>query len=172
MSRTLVLNATYEALGLISRKRAICLVLADKAVVVEQSEMSYRSVSTSMPAPTIVRLKYFVKVPYRARTPLTRRAVLTRDHNECGYCGKHATTIDHIVPRSRWKGPGSANVWENVVACCRNCNATKDNKLLSELGWTLRIKPYQPSGTRWLILGLAELEPSWGPYLDGAGAVA
>lgn len=170
MSRTLVLNASFEALGIISRNRAICLVLADKAVVVEESEMAYRSLHTSLAAPTVVRLKYFVKVPYRARTPLTRRAVLARDNHECGYCGGHATTIDHIIPRSRWKGAGSANAWENVVACCRPCNSTKDDKLLSELGWTLRIKPFQPSGTRWLIVGIAELEPSWAPYLEGAPA--
>ena len=55
-----------------------------------------------------------------------------RDQFRCGYCGTKATTIDHIMPRSR----GGGHSWENCVACCANCNHRKADKLLSELGWT------------------------------------
>lgn len=168
MARTLVLNASYEALGLITRKRAVVLILADKAEVVEESDFVLHSASMSVAAPSVVRLKRFVKVPYRARTPLTKRAVLARDEHRCAYCRGHGNSVDHVVPRSR----GGRNDWENVTAACRACNAAKDDRLLSELGWTCHNRLYQPSGTHWLIIGLAEIDPAWGPYLDGDFAVA
>ena len=47
----------------------------------------------------IVRLSRYVRVPYRREVPLTRRAVLDRDHQSCVYCGTKADTIDHVRPR-------------------------------------------------------------------------
>lgn len=50
-----------------------------------------------------------------------RLQVLERDHHVCHYCGGHATTVDHVVPRIR----GGSNKPENLVAACESCNYSK-----------------------------------------------
>ena len=115
MSGALVLNATYEPLCVVPLRRAVVLVLAEKAVIVEAGDEVMHSERTSIPVPTVVRLSHFVRVPYRREVPLTRRAVLDRDSHQCVYCGNRADTIDHVRPRSR----GGEHVWTNVVAGVR-----------------------------------------------------
>ena len=51
------------------------LVLKDKAEVLVSNGMVFRSEHRAIEAPSVVRLRYFVKVPFRAQAPLTRRAV-------------------------------------------------------------------------------------------------
>jgi 5-methylcytosine-specific restriction endonuclease McrA len=162
MRRTLLLNNTYEPLAVVSLTRAVSLVVAGKADVLAAGEGEFRSEHTSVPVPEVIRLRYYVKVPYRTKLRLTRHALMARDDHKCGYCGHKATTIDHIRPRSK----GGKHVWENVVACCRPCNQKKGNKQLSELsGWKLRSKPYAPKGIRWVIIGIGTLEPAWEEWL-------
>ena len=53
----------------------------------------------------MIRLRSYVRVPYRAVVPLTRRALIIRDDGTGQYCGRHvgaAGTVDHVVPRSRF----------------------------------------------------------------------
>src|SRR5690625_2141324 len=110
--RTLLLNASYEPLCVIPVTRAIVLVMAEKADVVSEGDAVLRSPSVQVPAPAVIRLRRYVKVPYRRTLALTRRNVLARDDGICAYCGGRGTTVDHVIPRSR----GGGNVWENVVA--------------------------------------------------------
>src|SRR5688500_1673164 len=95
---TLLLNASYEPLRLITFKRAVVLVLQDKAEIVELGDGEYRSAKTAVQIPSVIRLKRFVKVPYRAKVPLNFKAVMNRDKWECQYCGKRAESIDHVIP--------------------------------------------------------------------------
>lgn len=165
MTTTLLLNATYEPLRVIDSRRAIVLVLQEKAEVIEEGEEPFRSARAEYRRPLVIRLTRFVQVPYRARIPLSTRAVLRRDNHECGYCTKRkGTTVDHIVPRSR----GGKHEWMNVIASCRPCNAKKDDKLLSEIGWELRFEPRVPHGTKWLLVGYKETNPIWATYLSPA----
>jgi 5-methylcytosine-specific restriction endonuclease McrA len=177
MTQTLLLNATWEPLQLISVNRAVVLVLADKAEVLEEGDEPLRSARLEMRTPRVIRLRYFVRVPFKRRIPLTRRNVLERDEHRCAYCRGRATTIDHVRPRSR----GGQHRWDNVVAACLPCNGLKDDHLLSELkkgvpgirrsGWELPFKPYAPEGTVWLVIGLAERRhPEWEPYLASVPA--
>ncbi len=170
MGAALVLNATYEPLCVVPLRRAVVLVLAEKAVVVEASDDYMHSERLSLPIPTVVRLSRFVRVPYRREVPLTRRAVLERDGHACVYCGARADTIDHVRPRSR----GGPHVWTNVVAACARCNHRKGDRLLAELGWHLRVAPVQPSPTVAVVMGWTTREPSWAQYLrlGGHGDVA
>jgi 5-methylcytosine-specific restriction endonuclease McrA len=161
MGAALVLNATYEPLCVVPLRRAVVLVLAEKAVVVEASDDYMHSERLSLPIPTVVRLSRFVRVPYRREVPLTRRAVLERDGHACVYCGARADTIDHVRPRSR----GGPHVWTNVVAACARCNHRKGDRLLAEMGWALSRQPTQPSASVALILGWAKRDPSWDRYL-------
>jgi 5-methylcytosine-specific restriction endonuclease McrA len=158
----LVLNATYEPLCVVPLKRAVVLVLAEKAIVVETGVAVVRSERTSISAPSVVRLSRYVRVPYRREVPMTRRAVLERDEHTCVYCGVRADTIDHVRPRSR----GGQHVWTNVVAACGRCNHRKGDRLLIELGWHLSTPPLQPPATVAVVMGWAKREPSWQRYLD------
>lgn len=101
MQSALVLNATYEPLSVVSSRRAICLVLGDKADLIEHDESFLRSERLSLPNPSVIRLRYVVKVPYHRRTSLSRRAVFARDDNRCQYCAGIADSLDHVMPRSR-----------------------------------------------------------------------
>jgi 5-methylcytosine-specific restriction endonuclease McrA len=161
VAEALVLNATYEPLCVVSQRRALVLVLTDKAVMVESGEYVLRSVTTSVRVPVVVRLARFVRVPYRSQVPLTRKGVLARDHHRCVYCGAPATSLDHVIPRSR----GGAHVWENVVAACGRCNHLKADRAVADLGWRLRTAPKAPSGAAWRILGSRRMDPRWSQYL-------
>ena len=141
MRSTLLLNASFEPLCIISARRALVLVLADKADVISESPDAFRSTRVTVAAPSVIRLRYFVKVPYRAALPLNRRNLAGRDGGRCQYCGDKGSTIDHVTPRSR----GGAHSWDNVVLACLPCNSRKGDRLLTELGWTLPSPPRAPA---------------------------
>jgi 5-methylcytosine-specific restriction endonuclease McrA len=161
MSASLVLNATYEPLCVVPLRRAVVLVLAEKAVVVEEADGTLRSERMIITAPSVVRLSRFVRVPYRARVPMSRRGVLNRDGGRCAYCDGRADTIDHVVPRSR----GGLHAWENVVAACARCNHRKADRLLAELGWALPFRPAPPVVSGSFAGGHGARLPAWEPYL-------
>jgi 5-methylcytosine-specific restriction endonuclease McrA len=162
LGRALVLNATYEPLCVVPARRAVVLVLKSKAHVEKHNGQVFRSEKLTIHVPSVVRLNYYVKVPFRARATLSRRAVLTRDEFQCQYCGARAENVDHVVPRSR----GGEHVWENVVACCRRCNARKENHLASEVGLTLKRLPRAPRGSLLLKVAVGHFDPDWEPYLE------
>lgn len=160
--RTLVLNAGYEPLAVVSFKRALVLVMNAKATVIEHVEGDPVWGARSMyERPAVILLTRYVRMPYERRVPVTRRGVLRRDAHRCGYCGKAATTIDHIVPRSR----GGMDSWENLVACCLRCNNLKSDRTPSEMRWELRITPRPPHGAQWRVRGTERTDPRWEPYL-------
>ena len=166
--RVLLLNSTYEPLTALPVRRAIVMLICGKADVVHEDPTGpvVHSASRSIAVPSVIRLRSFVRVPYRARVPMTRAALMHRDRFCCAYCGAKADTVDHVVPRSR----GGAHSWENCVACCSTCNHRKGDRLLAELGWTLRLVPALPKGQHWRLLStVKELDPAWARYL-GEGA--
>jgi 5-methylcytosine-specific restriction endonuclease McrA len=158
---TLLLNATYEPLCVVSTRRAIVLVLAEKAESVDAAQDVVHAETISLAVPIVARLTRYVRVPYPAQVPLSRRAVFTRDGQTCVYCGGSATSIDHVVPRSR----GGTHTWDNVVAACRRCNHTKADRSLAELGWVLPHPPRTPSGAAWRLLGARTVDPRWREWL-------
>jgi len=160
-SATLLLNATFEPLCVVSSRRAIVLVLADKAVPVDSAADVVHAATVSLAVPVVVRLTRYVRVPYPSSVPLSRRAVFTRDGQTCVYCGGSATSIDHVVPRSR----GGTHTWDNVVAACRRCNHTKADRSLAELGWALPHPPRPPTGAAWRLLGHRTVDPRWREWL-------
>ena len=168
MSKALVLNATYEPLCVVSVRRAVVLVLKEKAEVLHATDRQLHSARTVMPMPSVIRLTYFVKVPFRARAALNRRAVWARDDNRCQYCGAAAENIDHVVPRSR----GGEHVWENVVAACRPCNSRKEDRSVHEAGMVLRRRPTAPRELTWIIVAVGQVHPQWEPYLQGTAALS
>ena len=161
MQSALVLNATYEPLSVVSSRRAICLVLGDKADLIEHDESYLRSERLSLPNPSVIRLRYVVKVPYHRRTSLSRRAVFARDDNRCQYCAGIADSLDHVMPRSR----GGLHIWENVVAACRKCNLGKRDRTPDEAGMKLAKVPLIPKELAWVTVAAGSVPDLWKPYL-------
>src|SRR5262245_62126607 len=150
MRDVLVLNATYEPLAVLDARRAVVLLLDEKADLIERdaNRRAVRSPSVEVPMPAVVRLRHLVKAPRRASVPISRQGVLLRDRYECAYClDQWADTVDHVVPRSR----GGRHEWRNVVAACRPCNHRKGDRLLTELGWRLRFQPTEPTRARRVV---------------------
>jgi len=159
--RALVLNATYEPLCVISSRRALVLILDEKAELVHETGSVFRSASAVFPEPSVVRLNRYVRVPRQSRVAISRRSVFARDGHRCQYCGGPAENIDHVVPRSR----GGTHTWDNVVASCRRCNAQKEDLLLEESGFVLRQSPRMPRSRVWLLAASGELRSDWEPYV-------
>ena len=166
MPHSLVLNASYEPLCVVPQRRAVVLVLNQKAVTLEANGAALHAAAFELPAPSVVKLTRYVRVPMRRGVPLTRRAIFARDAGRCVYCDAPATSIDHVIPRSR----GGRHAWDNVVSSCRRCNHVKADRPLIELGWRMKRQPVQPSGSAWRILSSGRTDPRWMPYLKGYGA--
>lgn len=163
--RTLILNAGYEPLAVVNFRRAMVLVMKGRAsVVLSDEENPVLTVFGDLERPSVIILTRYVKIPYQKAVPVTRRGVLRRDANRCGYCGHHATTIDHIQPKSR----GGADSWQNLVACCQQCNNAKSDRTLKELGWTLLREPFAPRGVFWMVPGVENSQPEWNEFLTVA----
>ena len=140
------------------------MLLGGKAVVVHDhpTEVLVRSVGTAVRVPSVIMLREYVRIPYRAQVPMTRAALMYRDSHRCGYCNAKATTVDHVVPRSR----GGSPTREKPADPRTPCNHPKADKLLSELGWELRAPLVAPRGRTWrLVSQLREIGPHWEDYL-------
>ena len=141
MSQVLVLNASYEPLNITTWRRATVLMLKGKAETLEED--SRRMLRPDTKIPTVIRLRHFVRVPFR-ELALTRKNILQRDQNSCQYCGYKGDklSIDHVIPRSR----GGLDTWENVTTACLSCNVFKGNKTPEEADMPLRVLPRRPLG--------------------------
>jgi 5-methylcytosine-specific restriction endonuclease McrA len=166
MARSLVLNATFEPLCVVPTRRALVLVLADKAETLHGTGRLVHSERLQLEEPSVVRLQRFVRVPFPRRRALNRRAVFVRDDHTCQYCGAPADSLDHVVPRSR----GGEHSWENVVAACSRCNTHKRDRLLHETSMRLLRPPRAPKTTTWFLLADRAVPDTWAPYLDHAVA--
>jgi len=138
MAKVLVLNASYEPLNITSWRRAVVLLIKGKA---EQVEHNGKLVYSELPLPTVIRLRHYVRVPYK-EIPLTRRNILHRDGHSCQYCGYFGDdlTLDHVIPRSR----GGGETWENMATACVRCNVKKGNRTPKEANMPLRTPPHRP----------------------------
>jgi 5-methylcytosine-specific restriction endonuclease McrA len=165
VGHVLVLNATNEPLNVVSVKRAVVLLLKEKAQIVEATEAWIRAQNWSLPQPLVIRLVYYVRIPHRLSLPLSRRTVLARDGYTCQYCGRRPDrtelTLDHVVPRCR----GGKTSWENLVAACKRCNQRKGNRTPRESGMTLRDVPQRPRYIAMAVLGEGRQHEVWRKYV-------
>lgn len=137
-----LLNATYEPLGRLTMQRAAKLLALGKAVVHEPDESG--KMLGPWVWPKVIILVKFVKVNYAKiyGTPrLTNRGVHLRDNYTCCYCGGKATTLDHVVPRSR----GGEDSWMNLVSACFKDNNFKRDRTPAEAGMTMLFQPRVPT---------------------------
>lgn len=165
MPNVLVLNASYEPLQITSVRRAVLLLLKEKAELVEAAGTRLRAERTLMPVPVVIRLVKYVSIPHTVARGPTRRWVMARDNYQCQYCSqlppRAELTLDHVVPRSL----GGGHTWENLVACCRRCNNRKGGRTPQDANMQLLRRPYRPRYAA-LVMFSAEGAPDiWRKYL-------
>lgn len=161
----LLLNVNYEPLHVCNTKRALALLITDKADLVLNGRGKIKSGSAEFDLPSVIRLRYMVKRP-RPRIALTKREVLRRDEYTCQYCGRHTTvlTLDHIIPR-HLNGP---HTWGNLVAACGACNRQKGGRTPQQAEMALLRQPYEPSPTAAYRFGrYLHSHADWQPYIEG-----
>jgi len=161
----LLLNANYEPLAVHTTRRAIGLILDDKAVLILNGRGWIRTVTTSFPKPSIIRLNRMIKIP-RPHVRFTRQEIFRRDGYTCQYCGRRGgkLTLDHVIPR-RLNG---SSTWTNIVTACAACNRRKGGRTLSQARMTLRARPYEPRPTAlYRFSNFARRYEEWMPYLEG-----
>jgi 5-methylcytosine-specific restriction endonuclease McrA len=146
-SSVLVLNATYEPINITSWKRAIILLVKEKATIISEK---------------VIRLIDYVRVPVSKimEAKPSRAMIYKRDGHKCQYCGStRGLTIDHVIPKSR----GGGDTWQNLVVACSKCNTFKSNKLLEHTGMKLVRKPTAPANKIIFVISQTK-DPEWQQY--------
>lgn len=161
-NRVLILNQDYTALTICSVQRAFLLVFLNKAEMIADAKGKVlRTINSSFPMPSIIKLNGYVKLPYRG-VLLNRQNIFKRDHQTCQYCGsKDDLTIDHVIPRSRQ----GASSWDNLTTACRTCNSRKGDFTPEEANMILTQKPFKPSFLLFLRDFSGNIDDQWYPYL-------
>ena len=170
MDHTLVLNASYEPLRVVSWQKAITLLFKGKVEVLANYDREIRGVTIRVRQPSVLRLLHHVRTR-RAFTevPFSRANVYARDNHRCQYCGRvfaqSALNLDHVVPLSR----GGGSSWDNVVCACVPCNTRKGDRTPLEAGMRLFRHPRKPAGhpmlrARWI----GPCPEEWKTFLDEA----
>ncbi|MCW2504022.1 MAG: nuclease [Actinomycetia bacterium] len=156
MAGVIVLNASYEVINVVPVAKAVAYVLKEKAEVVHaDAGRVVRSINRAIPLPRIVRLLRYVRIPYRSAVPRwSRVGVLERDRFTCAYCGGRATTVDHVLPRSR----GGGDTWLNTVASCGPCNNAKGSRTPAEAGLRSLFEAREPRQRTSLLLAVGSLD--------------
>jgi 5-methylcytosine-specific restriction endonuclease McrA len=170
----LLLNTSFEPLHVISAQRAVILLFGEKAAPVqgEPTAAVFRSPSTTIKVPTVIRLRRYVNVPRRGAA-WSKSGVFRRDGCRCIYCGVQPGdrqrgrtlsgrdfSVDHIVPLSR----GGRNSWGNTACACLRCNGRKGDRTPAEANMKLLWEPKTPR-TSYLVLG-GDVPVSWKKYVE------
>ena len=160
----LVLNQNYQPLTVCRARRALVLMFEGKAEMLENGSGSIHSTTATFELPSVIKLDYFIKRPYRTRR-MTRFEIFHRDNYTCQYCGKQSRplTLDHVIPRYR----GGQHTWENVVSACGMCNRHKAGRTPQEARMKLLRKPAVPrDGHLFRVPGhYVQLREEWHKYL-------
>lgn len=149
MEQVVLLNSNEEPLHITTWRRALVLLLKGKAVECLDTIKTldnYIKIDNTF-IPKVIRLKYEMAIPEQ-ELPFSRENIFKRDNYTCQYCGKQLPskelTLDHVYPKSRL-GP---DMWENIVACCKECNQYKANRTPKEAGMKLLRRPERPTNSK------------------------
>jgi hypothetical protein len=160
--KVLILNQDYTALTICTVQKAFILVYLKKAEMISENEhQPLRTVSSTYPMPSIIRLFRYVNLPYRG-VMLSRQNIFKRDGNACQYCGAtHDLTLDHVIPKSR----GGRSTWDNLATACKSCNSKKGDLTPEEAGMPLKRPPFKPSFIMFLRDFSGAINEEWRQYL-------
>ena len=158
---TLVLNRSWQPVGVAPVSRSLVLLWNDNAHVVDpqdyrlytwadwsnliprDDEPFIQSVRMRLRVPEVVALTNYDRIPTNAVT-FSRRNIYKRDRYTCQYCGAQPgteeLTLDHVVPRAQ----GGISTWENCVLACVSCNKRKADRTPEQARMPLRKIPVRP----------------------------
>jgi len=182
---TLVLNKGWAPIGFASVRRAMELLVTERAhailpedysvhdfeswadLKVASDEARIRTVSLNIKVPEVIRLVGYSGFP-KHKLKLSRRNLFRRDKCSCQYCGRQLkssdATIDHIIPRAL----GGTTTWLNCVIACLKCNMKKDDKTLAQAGMKLLRQPVAPHGMTSIRVPLFKKKQSWDKFISEA----
>lgn len=190
MEPVLVLNRLWQAVNVISARRAFSLLASEHAQIVHAEDENFevfsmmdwidfsrhnppigelemvRTVRYPIRVPRVILLSVFDRMPCK-ELKLTRRNVFERDKYRCQYCAKKLPSedlnLDHVIPRHY----GGKTTWENIVCSCVKCNSHKANRLPHEARMRLIQKPAAP---RWRpvisLVARGKKQEAWKHFLD------
>ena len=167
MTRTLLLNASYEPLLIVGWQRAMTLLFQGKAEVIEEHDEEVHSVKVTFKIPSVLRMLSMVKIRRRAPVKFTRLNIFTRDGFTCQYCVQkfetEELTFDHVVPVAQ----GGKKTWENIATACVACNSRKEGRTPEQAGMHLLKKPKQPVWAQMITItiGIKTMPKTWADYL-------
>ncbi len=122
------------------------------------------------PMPAVIQLKNYIRQT-KKRVSFSKKNVFLRDKMTCMYCGQtfpfDKLEMEHVVPRSKWRGKGTPTSWTNIVTTCRPCNQKKANRTPSAAGMKLLKHPREPD-PKGYIMGLSpwtKIPKEWEPYI-------
>ncbi len=155
--RTLLLDAGYAPITVISWTRAISLLWLGKVEVVEEYDCEVRSPSVAIKLPAVVRLvKRMLRGKHKVR--FSRQNIYLRDNGRCQYCKAYLSidqcTFDHVVPRVK----GGKTNWTNVVLCCMDCNHQKGAKTPEQAGMRLLKPPRVPHDIPYVVFKIRQVD--------------
>jgi 5-methylcytosine-specific restriction endonuclease McrA len=179
----LVLNKLWTAVHVVTLRKAISMVFAEKAIIIDPSEAfatytwqdwahlrakggeaTINGVNKEFRIPEVILLADYDKLPKR-QMKFSRRMIHKRDDFECQYCGAKPgpseLTIDHIVARSR----GGLTTWQNCISCCIKCNQKKEHRTLEEAGMKLLRQPKKPEYS-WFKVEKKFVCKSWKHFIE------
>jgi 5-methylcytosine-specific restriction endonuclease McrA len=144
----LVLNSDYSPINICNGRRAIVLLLKQKAHFITDK---------------VIRLLDYIRLPYKKlmENRPTRNLIMKRDGYKCLYCNSTENlTLDHIIPQSR----GGDDSWENLVTCCGSCNVKKRNRTPEEAGMPLLKEVKRPYNKLHLTINTSNVS-EWKTYV-------
>lgn len=173
----LVLNKVWMKIRIITVKRALKLIFADRASIIsgpdfqiykwkewseleaDPDEKGIQTVYRRIKLPIVITLGKYDKV-HRKSMRLTKQNIYRRDKYVCQYTGKRLSAaeadLDHIIPRSQ----GGRNSWNNLVVCSKEVNRVKADRTPEEAGLRLIKRPQKP--TEYIIVDPKIIEnPYW-----------
>lgn len=184
----LILNLDYQAFDIWEWQHAISKLLCCKnvgPVYNENGMISYNKKirdgsGNEYDLPAILILKKYIKTKNHLAT-YTKFNIYARDLGYCQYCGIKTTpqnrTIDHIIPRSKWKDYKCdflLSSFENVVTCCTQCNIKKGDSIPKHANMNLlniprkitRLQAYKNK-----LIMLPNKPKQWHPYLKDKNVI-
>lgn len=167
----LALNRNFQAVHVISVRRAFCLLFKELAEVIhaengqyltydfagwqEYSELKVqlgekaahedwiRAVNFEIQVPRVIRLVTYDRLP-KNTVKFNRRNIFLRDGHRCQYCGNRYSTPNLSLDHVMPKSRGGGDSWENIVCACLDCNVSKGGRTPQEAGMKLLQQPTKP----------------------------
>jgi 5-methylcytosine-specific restriction endonuclease McrA len=132
----------------VDRKHGIKAVASGRALVLDPETWRTFTMDQYQEWPQQFRVIMYPhrKATNEAKLNLGPRGILKRDDHQCQYegCDHKGTTVDHVIPKCQ----GGQSTWQNLVACCLECNQKKAGRTPEQAGMKLKHPIRSP---RWVL---------------------